>query len=103
MPDLGRATVRLVRRGRVVLAVAVMLAVPAFSGAQPNYGAALPAAPTAKILVKKDGWYRVTAASLQTAGFTFPSDIESLRLTTTYPSSPDPPVLVPFPVRGQGG
>lgn len=102
MPDQGRATVRLVRRGRVVLAVAVALAVPAFSGAQPNYGAALPAAPTAKILVKKDGWYRVTAASLQTAGFTFPSDIERLRLTTTYPSSPDPPVSVPFQVRGQG-
>lgn len=81
------------RKILVGLAAAAVLVVPGLSGAQSRYASTASFA-TVKILVKQNGWYRVSAASLNTAGFTFPADPETLRLTTG--GNP-----VPFEVRNQ--
>lgn len=81
-PRLRGATLRPLVRGSLLgLAAAVALLVPTFSGAQPAQKTArlatlAPPAQTAgavKILVNKDGWYKVTAAQLQALGFTYPA------------------------------
>ena len=80
-PRARGATLRSPVRGSFLgLAAAVALLVPTFSGAQPTGITAplIPLAPPAqtagavKILVNKDGWYKVTDTQLQALGFTYP-------------------------------